>query len=60
VLNNKYAISGAQSPETFLGALQKAWSETEKANSIEGAACTPDGNCDWYSINCSRKVKSNN
>jgi predicted DsbA family dithiol-disulfide isomerase len=46
VLNNKYAISGAQSPETFLGALQKAWSETEKANIIEGAACTPDGSCD--------------
>jgi len=46
VLNNKYAISGAQSSETFLGALQKAWSETEKPTIIEGPACTPDGSCD--------------
>lgn len=27
VINNKYAISGAQPSEVFLGALQKAWSE---------------------------------
>ncbi len=27
VINRKYAISGAQPPETFLGALQTAWAE---------------------------------
>lgn len=48
VLNNKYAVSGAQQPETFLGALQKAWSEVPKTadTTLDGAACTPDGNCD--------------
>jgi predicted DsbA family dithiol-disulfide isomerase len=30
VLNNKYAISGAQAPEIFLQSLQYAWSEYEK------------------------------
>jgi predicted DsbA family dithiol-disulfide isomerase len=46
VLNNKYAVSGAQASETFLGALQKAWSETNKLEIIDGAVCTPDGECD--------------
>ncbi|MES2779784.1 MAG: DsbA family oxidoreductase [Bacteroidota bacterium] len=46
VLNNKYAISGAQAPETFLGALQKAWSEIPQTDTLEGGVCTPDGNCD--------------
>jgi len=27
VLDNKYAVSGAQAPEVFLGALQQAWAE---------------------------------
>ncbi len=45
VLGNKYAVSGAQASETFLGALQKAWSETQPADTIEGAVCTPDGEC---------------
>ena len=27
LINNKYAVSGAQAPETFLGALRKAWTE---------------------------------
>ncbi|TAE25814.1 MAG: DsbA family oxidoreductase [Cytophagales bacterium] len=27
VINRKYAVSGAQPPETFLGALQTAWAE---------------------------------
>jgi predicted DsbA family dithiol-disulfide isomerase len=51
VVDRKYAISGAQDPKTFLGALQKAWSEHAKANpgvignAEEGAACTPDGEC---------------
>lgn len=46
VLNNKHAVSGAQQPETFLGALNKAWSEVEKVDSISGAVCKPDGSCD--------------
>jgi predicted DsbA family dithiol-disulfide isomerase len=45
VLGNKYAVSGAQASETFLGALQKAWSETQPAATIDGAVCTPDGEC---------------
>ncbi|WP_338876706.1 DsbA family oxidoreductase [Spirosoma sp. SC4-14] len=28
VLNRRYAVSGAQAPETFLGALNTAWAET--------------------------------
>ena len=51
VLNNKYTISGAQAPETFLGALEKVWAE-ENAQPIlqdlsenPDAACTDDG-CD--------------
>lgn len=52
VLDRKYAVSGAQQPETFLGALEKSFGEWEKANPVElttyaeGAACTPDGECD--------------
>ena len=30
VLNDRYAVSGAQATETFLGALNKAWGEWEK------------------------------
>jgi predicted DsbA family dithiol-disulfide isomerase len=46
VLDDKYAISGAQASETFLGALQKAWSENPKVTdsaSLDGAACSVDG-----------------
>jgi predicted DsbA family dithiol-disulfide isomerase len=46
VLDNKYAVSGAQASETFLGALKQAWNESDKTGTIEGAVCTPDGNCD--------------
>lgn len=51
VLDRKYAVSGAQQPETFLGALEKSFEEWEKANPAplityaEGASCTPDGDC---------------
>jgi len=51
VLNQKYAVSGAQEPATFLGALQTAHGEWEKANQAqelvvtEGPVCTPDGVC---------------
>jgi predicted DsbA family dithiol-disulfide isomerase len=46
VFNDKYAVSGAQASETFLGALQQSFSEIEKPTNIDGAVCTPDGNCD--------------
>lgn len=52
VFNQKYAVSGAQAPETFLGALKKSfgeWNEVHPAAepvTIEGAVCTPDGNCE--------------
>lgn len=32
VFNNKYGVSGAQSPETFLSALREAWADFEKTN----------------------------
>ena len=32
VLNDRYAVSGAQSGETFAGALNKAWQEWQKDN----------------------------
>ncbi|MCK8494150.1 DsbA family oxidoreductase [Spirosoma sp. RP8] len=31
VFNRRYAVSGAQQPETFLGALNTAWSEAQEA-----------------------------
>lgn len=51
VLNRQYAVSGAQQPETFLGALETAWSEWEKTHpvvtdlSAEGPACIPGEIC---------------
>ncbi|QRR03780.1 DsbA family oxidoreductase [Dyadobacter sandarakinus] len=51
VLDRKYAVSGAQSSETFFAALEKSFGEWEKENPqplqslAEGAACTPDGIC---------------
>ena len=49
VLNNKYAVSGAQSPETFLDVLEQTWEEMEKENPeliiTEGESCSIDGNC---------------
>lgn len=51
VINRKYAISGAQSSEVFLNALQKAWDEdhpitilNEANGNDEDAACS-DGVC---------------
>lgn len=52
VFDRKYAISGAQPPDTFLQALQRSFSEWKDANPVTtfevqpGAVCTPDGNCD--------------
>jgi predicted DsbA family dithiol-disulfide isomerase len=52
VLNRKYAVSGAQSSELFLQALQKAWEEdrpltvlnSDGGSSADDAACV-DGAC---------------
>lgn len=52
VLDRKYAVSGAQPVETFLGALNKSWGEWQQINQpakltvTEGAVCRPDGTCD--------------
>ncbi|HCN85121.1 MAG TPA: disulfide bond formation protein DsbA [Sphingobacteriaceae bacterium] len=51
VLDNKYAVSGAQTIETFIGALEKAWEESfNKTKSVslndsENSSCSADGNC---------------
>ncbi|GAB3794191.1 DsbA family oxidoreductase [Spirosoma humi] len=51
VLNRRYAVSGAQQPETFLGALETAWAEWEKSRpvltelSTDGPACAPGEAC---------------
>jgi predicted DsbA family dithiol-disulfide isomerase len=49
VMNNKYAISGAQSPEIFLQVLEKSWKEYEEEGQslimTEGESCTADGDC---------------
>ncbi|EHQ30568.1 DsbA family oxidoreductase [Mucilaginibacter paludis] len=44
VLGDKYAVSGAQHSETFLGALNQTWQENQPV-SIDGPVCGPDGNC---------------
>jgi len=51
VLDNKYAVSGAQPSETFLQALTQAWGEYEKANpkltvvGSDATVCEPGGEC---------------
>ncbi|WP_460953272.1 DsbA family oxidoreductase [Spirosoma litoris] len=50
VLDRRYAVSGAQQPETFLGALNTAWADWEKANPVvieatDGPTCTPGEVC---------------
>lgn len=49
ILNNKYAISGAQSPDIFLQALNQAWEEFEQEKQplivTEGESCSIDGTC---------------
>lgn len=49
VLNNKYAISGAQSPDTFLQALEQSWKDFEKEKQpliiTAGESCSVDGTC---------------
>lgn len=50
IFDQKYAVSGAQSPEVFSGALEQSWNEYEKSQNLvileEGKSCTVDGNCD--------------
>lgn len=45
VLDGRYAISGAQSPQVLLSALHQAWSEREPSvgQPEEGAFCGPEG-----------------
>jgi len=51
VMNNKYAVSGAQAVPVFEQTLQKAFAEWQQENPkpkfeiIEGESCGPDGNC---------------
>ena len=51
VLNQRYAVSGAQAPETFLGALNTAWTEWSQTRpaltdlSAAAPACDVDGTC---------------
>lgn len=49
VFNDKYAVSGAQQPEVFLGALEQSWDEWIQGSKPpviqEGNACSADGNC---------------
>jgi predicted DsbA family dithiol-disulfide isomerase len=51
VLDNKYAISGAQDTQIFLRALEKSFAGWQEENSsiqreVEGKVCSPEGNCD--------------
>lgn len=52
VLNDQYGISGAQSSEVFLQALNQVWNEaqvkesTSKKDNSGDQSCTTDGNCD--------------
>lgn len=51
VLDRRYAVSGAQQPDTFLSALNTAWSDWAKANPTvanvptDGPTCTPGEIC---------------
>jgi protein disulfide-isomerase len=49
VFNDKYAVSGAQSPETFLEVLEQSWKEFAEGKPefilTEGPSCEPRGNC---------------
>lgn len=49
VMNDKYAVSGAQSPDTFLEVLEQTWKEFENEKqtlvNIPGQSCSIDGTC---------------
>lgn len=52
VFNDRYSVSGAQHPDTFLGALNKAfaeWKQTHTPTDLSadsGASCSVDGVCE--------------
>ena len=50
VFNDKYGVSGAQSPEVFLEVLEKSYEEFSAGDKglqlIQGDSCDVDGNCD--------------
>lgn len=49
VFNQRYAVSGAQSPEVFLQTLDTAWKEFEKTDLVtvvDGEACSSEGTCE--------------
>ncbi|MDB4879221.1 MAG: oxidoreductase [Gemmatimonadetes bacterium] len=47
VIDGRYGVSGAQSPEVLLGALEQAWAESRPSMAMvsgaEGPACGPEG-----------------
>lgn len=45
VFDDKYAVSGAQPADTFLGALNQAFSEWQPTPENNGLSCDVDGNC---------------
>ncbi len=47
VFNNKYAVSGAQSPDVFAQVLEKVWEEEQPALVVTGGegVCDINGNC---------------
>lgn len=55
VFNDRYAVSGAQSPDIFLQALQQSWLSFEQDRVItpaeNGEACSPGENCNTTTNN---------
>ncbi len=45
VIDRKYAVSGAQQSEVFLGALTKAWNDQALTEQQSGQTCEPGGDC---------------
>lgn len=45
VIDNRYAVSGAQHEDTFMQALQQAWREQAPTVVATGDACDINGNC---------------
>jgi predicted DsbA family dithiol-disulfide isomerase len=55
VFNDRYAVSGAQSPDVFLQALRQSWLSFEQDHTIalaeDGEACSPGENCNTSTNN---------
>jgi predicted DsbA family dithiol-disulfide isomerase len=43
VFAQRYAVSGAQTPDVLLDALTQAWGPADEVSAAEGATCGPDG-----------------